>query len=164
MISLDKMENGLYLVSDTEYTPDRYPVILNFLDKEDLEILDYSICLNKKVSEITLGGFNIYPLDFKEDFSKVLEELNNSYQEMKSDGDAEGLAFELKILCRTRPFNISRLFDDRDTKKLLEDIRHHLVSTDNLVVCDDESLLDESDKFWLLDNKKYIELLDEKLE
>ena len=162
MISLDKMENGLYLVSDTQYTPDRYPVVLNFLERQNFEILDYTITLKKKVLDITFEGFNIYPLDFNDDFSKVLEGLNETYQEMKDDGDVEDVEFDMRILCQNKPFNLKLLSEEQSIRELLEKIRHHLVATDNLVVCDDESLLDDGDKFWLLDNKSLIKEIDER--
>ena len=113
MIGLEKQDNGLYLVFDEEYSPDRYRVVVNFLEKLRLEVLDFNITLKQTFIGMDWSGFNLHPLTLEEDFTEVLKDLNETYQSMEDD-ESDDVKFELRILCRSRPFDFSLIGDGEE--------------------------------------------------
>ena len=163
MIGLEKQDNGLYIVSDEDYSPNRYMVLLNFLEKQGLEILDYSITAKKIFLSMDMDGINVAPLSLEDDFKEVLISLSDAFDEEELDD----VKFNLKILCMNKPFDVTLITDKHEFKtdvaNLLEDVRHYLVTTDSLVVCDDESMLSD-ERFWSLENSEMISRVDELLD
>lgn len=99
MITVEQLYDDLLLVKDDSYYLNRYSIILNFLDKRNLEVLDYQIkVIQGKNNLFWQGQYNVTPTSLEQSIETVLKELS----EDNTDDDLKDVTFELCLLVQKK--------------------------------------------------------------
>ena len=92
MISIERMYKDIVVITEENYTCDRYSIMENLFNELDIIVLDFEVRIKQK--ESVLGAYmDIVPYNVDEDMLSVLKKLDVAEEEA-----GEELIFTIKML------------------------------------------------------------------
>lgn len=91
MINIEHKYNNIVLITDNNYTHERYPILKNLFKEYNISILDYEIRI--KTGNVFEQYFDVTPKNLSDDFLEILSDLKSNADEYDED-----ITLELKIL------------------------------------------------------------------